>query len=562
MPSPDEGPRLEFDQLLRQLVDQAQGVMAVQSRLRGLLQANQSIIGDLDLGTVLTRIVTAACELVDARYGALGVIAPDGSGLEQFVHVGIAEGVVQEIGHLPEGKGLLGLLIEEPRPIRLPDLKDHPRSVGFPDHHPPMRGFLGVPIRVRQEIFGNLYLTRPDQRPFSADDEELVQALAATAGVAIENARLFELAKRRQDWLASSTEVTRLLLSGTGDSLQTIARTIHDLARADLVAVAQLSADGQTLEITTAEGTDAKSVVGANYPLAGSLSELVLAASQPLQVRDASAPTEGNQRAFHLAELTSIGPAMVLPLGGQDVRGTLIVTRRPEESPFADDEMEMASTYATQASIAWELADARRDQQRVLLLEDRARIARDLHDHVIQQLFAAGIKIQATASHVGGLNAENLEHVVDNIDQAIRQIRTSIFQLSPRQEGLRSSVLDVIGEFRTTLGFSPHVAFDGPVDTVASPDLVQDVVAVVREALANIGKHARATYVDLAVSSGSEGIMLSIVDNGSGVGEASRRSGLANLGRRAEERGGSLMISDGIDGKGTRLEWRVPNPGP
>lgn len=533
--------------------------MAVQSRLQGLLAANRSIIGDLDLSTVLRRIVMAACELVDAEYGALGVIASDGSGLEQFVHVGIDEQLVAKIGHLPEGKGLLGLLIEEPHPIRLVDLKAHVRSVGFPDGHPPMRGFIGVPVRVRQEVFGNLYLTRADERPFTADDEELVQALAATAGVAIENARLFESAQRRQEWLRSSTEVTRQLLSGEGDSLQTIAQTIHELARAELVAVVQLSADGTSLEVTMAEGNDAGSLIGVTYPIAGTLSEYVLSSGTPLRLRDPSDAEETGGRSLHLAGLTRVGPVMVLPLAGvQEVRGTLVVTRLPEAGPFAESDVEMAASYANQASIAWELADARRDQQRVLLLEDRARIARDLHDHVIQQLFAAGIKIQATASHIGGDDRQSLEDVVDNIDQAIRQIRTSIFQLSPRAGGLRSAILDVVGEFRSTLGFSPQVGFEGPVDTISNPELANDITAVVREALANIGRHANATRIDVVVRVMRGDLLLTVTDNGSGLGAPHRRSGLSNLESRAKARGGTMTVSEGADSVGTKLEWQVP----
>ena len=548
---------MEFDQLLRQLVERAHDVMAVQSRLRGLLAANRSIIGDLDLGTVLKRIVKAACDLIDAEYGALGVIAPDGSGLEQFVHVGMDDELVAKIGHLPEGKGLLGLLIEDPHPVRLVDLKAHERSVGFPEGHPPMRGFIGVPVRVRQEVFGNLYLARVDERPFTSDDEELVQALAATAGVAIENARLFEAASKRQDWLRSSTDVTRQLLSGAGDPLQTIAQTIHQLARAELVAVVQVNPDG--LEVTAAEGDDADRVIGVTYPLAGTLSEHVLNTGAPLLLRNPSDVEETGGRSLHLAGLTRVGPVMVLPLSGaEDVRGTLVVARRPEAAPFEMSDMEMATSYANQASIAWELADARRDQQRVLLLEDRTRIARDLHDHVIQQLFAVGLKIQATASHVGGDDRQSLEDVVDNVDQAIRQIRTSIFQLSPREGGLRAAILDVVGEFRSTLGFSPHVGFEGPVDTISNPELANDITAVVREALANIGRHAHATRVDLLVRVIGDSLRLTVSDNGTGLGTPDRRSGLSNLASRAEARGGTLRVSEGVDSVGTTLEWHVP----
>lgn len=216
-PRTPDGPKLELDELLRQLIHRAQDVVATQGRLRGLLHANQSIVGNLTLPVLLRRTVQAACELAHARYGALGVIDATG-GLEQFVHIGMDADAVARIGHLPEGKGLLGALIEDPKPIRLHTMSDDPRSVGFPDGHPPMTSFLGVPVRVRDEVFGNLYLTECEKGAFTAEDEELVSALAATASVAIENARLYEEARRRQEWLQASTEVTQQLLSTEGEA--------------------------------------------------------------------------------------------------------------------------------------------------------------------------------------------------------------------------------------------------------------------------------------------------------------------------------------------------------
>nr|MDT0664740.1 GAF domain-containing protein [Micromonospora sp. DSM 115978] len=204
--------RLELDELLSQLVDRAQDVLATQSRLRGLLRATRAVTADLSLDAVLRRIVEAACELVDARYGALGVIAKEGH-LEQFVHVGMDASLVDRIGHLPRDEGVLGVLIDQPSPVRLDDISTHPNAVGFPAGHPPMRTFLGVPLRVRNEIFGNLYLTeKRGGRSFTTEDEELVLALGASAGVAIDNARLFGAAQRRQQWLQASADITRHLL--------------------------------------------------------------------------------------------------------------------------------------------------------------------------------------------------------------------------------------------------------------------------------------------------------------------------------------------------------------
>jgi signal transduction histidine kinase len=549
-----------LDELLAQLIDQAQDVMATQNRLRGLLRANRSIVGDLGLSTVLLRIVEAACELVDANYGALGVVAPEGAGLEQFVHVGMADGTVRKIGHLPEGKGLLGLLIEEPHPVRLHDLSSHSRSVGFPEHHPPMRAFLGVPIRVRDEVFGNLYLTREEDRDFTPEDEELVLALAATAGAAIENARLFEESRHRQEWLQTSTEVTRQLLSGTDDGpLRLIAKSVQRLADADLVSVVQPSDDGNSLTVAVAEGENGPRLEGTSYPIENTLTELVVRTGEPIRVSDAEDTHDFGDRTLYLTKVVSVGPVMVLPLvGAERVRGILLVARSRLRRPFSAADMDMATTFANQASVAWELADARRDQQRMLLLEDRARIARDLHDHVIQQLFAAGLTIQATASHVGGVDAAALEKVVDSLDDAIKQIRVSIFQLRPTSEGIRSAVLEVVGEVRSSLGFDPVVAFEGPVDTIGVEDLVNDVIAVVREALTNVAKHAGASRVDLLVRAAGDQLTLIVRDDGKGIRDAARQSGLANMRTRAEARRGWILIESGHEGRGTSVEWRVP----
>jgi signal transduction histidine kinase len=509
---------------------------------------------------VLTRIVEAACELVNAQYGALGVVAPERAGLEQFVHVGIDAATVEAIGHLPEGKGLLGLLIEDPRPIRLHDLSEHQRSVGFPENHPPMKGFLGVPVRVRDEVFGNLYLTRLDDVDFSADDEELVLALAATAGVAIENARLFDESRRRQEWLQRSTDVTRQVLSGADEGpLRLIAQSVLRLADADLVTVVEPSQDAGTLFVVVAEGAEAGKVAGMMYPLPGTLSEVVLSRGAPIRIEDAEDTSEFEDRFVYLTNKVAVGPVMVLPLlGAERVRGALLVARSHHRRPFTAADMDAAATFANQASVALELADARRDQQKVLLLEDRARIARDLHDHVIQELFAAGLAIQTTASHIGGVDQAALEKAVDYIDGAIKQIRVSIFHLRPSAEGLRSAVMEVVNGARASLGFDPQLAFEGPVDTVTIEDLINDVTAVVREALSNVARHAGATRVEVLVRARGDDISLRVRDNGRGIGQVERSSGLANIRRRADDRRGSMLLGSGEDGTGTVLEWRIP----
>ena len=529
-----------------------------ESRLRALLEANRTIVADLDLPLVLRRIVESAVHLVGADYGALGVVSDDGT-LEEFVHVGMSEDAVTAIGRLPEGRGLLGLVIEEQRVIRVDDVTGHEGSVGFPDGHPPMCAFLGVPVRVRDEAYGNLYLTRQDIDPFTAQDEELVQALAATAGIAIENARLFEEARVRSEWLAASTEVTRRVLAGDEGALRLVAREVHDLANADLTTVV-VPVDTELL-VAVAEGRDAAGIEDTRYAASGTLSQHVLHSGKPVRLVDAEDTAAVEGRTIYLTGQVRVGPVMVLPLlGREEVRGTLVVMRGRRRRPFSHVDAEMATTFANHASVALELAEARRDQQRVLLLEDRARIARDLHDHVIQQIFAAGLVIQATASSIrDGATVKELQEVVGTLDDAIKQIRVSIFQLQPPVPGgLRAAVMDVVAEAQPALGLSPRIDLDGPLDSVATADLVRDVTAVVREGLSNVARHASARLVQLSLFATTTRLTVTISDDGTGIGDVARRSGLGNMRKRAEDRSGSMAIAEVPDLGGTTVVWTVP----
>jgi signal transduction histidine kinase len=556
--APLDAPRIEFDATLDLLKQRADEVIRAQERLQGLLRATRSVVSRLDLNETLRHIVEAACELVDAPYGALGVIAPSGSGLEAFVHSGLDEATVAAIGGLPEGKGLLGVLIEEPHAVRLANLGSHPRTVGFPEGHPPMKAFLGVPVPVRGEIFGNLYLTRPDEREFSEADEELVASLAATAGLAIENARLYDEARQRQQWLQASTVVTRGSLTDSDDSLVEIARQVADLADAEICTVVLVLAPGDRLRVEVAEGREASILRGMVYPLAGTVSGEVLRTAEPVSIADVT--REGSGR-IALSERVDIGPAMVLPLAGsKGARGTLVVGRSPGRRPFTGAETEMASTFATQAALALELAEARADQERLQLYEDRARIARDLHDHVIQQLYASGLTVQGISRRLGDPElVTRLEEVVVSLDDAIGQIRTSIFQLrQPERRGLRAIVTAIVADLRGGLGFEPFVRFVGPVDSLTDGPTCEDVAAIVRESLTNITRHASASTAELEVRAEHQQLVVTVRDDGSGMGRSSRRSGLDNLRVRAERRGGTIVLADGIGGRGLSVIWSVP----
>jgi signal transduction histidine kinase len=549
-------PRGELDLALDNLVERAREVLKIQGRLRSLLRANQAVIEHLDLPVVLERIVTAAVELVGARYGALGVVAPDGS-LEQFINVGMTPEEVTTIGHLPEGHGLLGALIKDPHPIRLETLADDDRSVGFPAGHPPMGAFLGVPVRVRDEVYGNLYLSNQDSTAFSAEDEQLVVALAATAGVAIENARLFAETRRRQAWSAASAEFTANLLSPeNGSAIGSLVDSIRELSDADIVWILLSGENPAELVVDTARGLDELGVLGSSIAVVDSLALSVLESGQPYRVDD------NDDVGLFLSDGSPLGPAMAVPIMTAGLaQGVLLVARLRGARRFTPADLDMAADFAGQASVAMELEAARADRQRMVVLEDRGRIARDLHDHVIQQLFGTGLELQSIAGSLPmGPASDRILQSVTNLDASISQIRTIIFALSAHADesrpSTRHSIIDLANELATALDSTPTVTFSGPVDLIVTGDLADDVLAVAREALVNIVKHASATHASVVLNVRNGAVSLEITDDGRGVKDTSRRSGVANLEERAVRRGGTFALES--DSAGTRLLWQVP----
>ena len=552
---PDE-PRGELDLALDNLVARARDVLKIQGRLRSLLRANQAIVEQLDLPVVLERIVASAVELVGAKYGALGVIAADGS-LEQFINVGMTPDQIIAIGHLPEGHGLLGALIKDPHSIRLENLSDDDRSTGFPTGHPPMGAFLGVPVRVRDEVYGNLYLSNADTRAFSAEDEQLVTALAATAGVAIENARLYAETQRRQAWSAASAEFTaNLLAPESGDAVAILAGRILELSAADVVWVLLPDDNPAELVISIARGEDERKMQGSFITEIDSMAASIIRGGVPRQVDD------GIDLGFTLSDGRSLGPAMAVPLMTDGLaEGVLLVARMHGGLPFAVTDLEMAADFAGQASVAMELEAARADRQRMVILEDRGRIARDLHDHVIQQLFGTGLELQSIAGALPmGPASDRIIQSVTNLDATISQIRTIIFALSAQASetptSVRHWIIDLANELAPALASTPTVSFAGPVDLIVTNDLADDVLAVAREALVNVIKHADASRTSLSLAVREGQVYLEIVDDGCGFGEGTRRSGVANLEHRAVSRGGVFAIESGANG--TRLLWQVP----
>ena len=536
--------------------------MTAQQRLRRLLVANRSIVQELSLPAVLRRVVDTARDLSGARYAALGVIGSDGL-LEQFLHVGMDAETLRKDCELPVGHGPLGAVIKDSKPIRLDRMADDPRSAGVPPDHPPMTTFLGVPIRSRDAVFGNLYLTdRTDGRPFTAEDEELVSSLAATAGIAIENARLYEESRRRQEWLRASGEISRQLLDPQADHSETlhrIATSVKRLASADVVTIVRPTTndDPIQLEVVVATGAAEHELVGLRYPTTNSIAWQAMQDGHGVRVESVDQHPDVY---LHLRPHVPVSHALALPLRGETgPRGAIVTGRIIPQAPFTEADVDMAETFAGQAAIALELSDARADQQRLGVLEDRDRIARDLHDHVIQRLFAAGLSLQSIAATVNdGAVDQRLTRTVDELDETIMQIRTAIFALQEdSSRSLRGTALAVVDQLAPLLPVRPVVELVGPLDTVSDDLIVVDVEAVLRESLTNVVKHAQAAHVLVRVQADSQRLDVTVIDNGIGSGGSTHRSGLANLDRRAERHGGYLDIANPLEG-GLRLQWSIP----
>jgi len=555
--SESAGPKLEFESALTHFVDRAQEMMSSQARMRDLIRINNELTSNLDLPNVLRRIVEIGKELLNARYAAMGVIG-DERRLEQFIHVGMDPEVYEQIDHLPEGKGLLGALIDDPQPVRLETIASDTRSSGFPAHHPPMESFLGVPIRVRDEVYGNLYLTDSVNGAFSSDDEELAEALAATAGIAIENARLFDDSAYRARWATALAETARRLVQDDDDDqLGVIVAEVQELAGADLVSIALISDSGDEIVVERASGVGADELTSRSFPLSDTFAGKVISGREPIMI-DEHARFQPNGLAYEAL----LGPSMVIPFGRPDrPLGVLIVTRSQGGMPFTPKDLDLGTSFASHIGVAVDRAESQRTRRRVALLEDRGRIARDLHDHVIQRLFATGLSLQGTAANLGGEAAEQISAQVEEIDGAIAQIRQSIFAMRRDPESttvsVRARILEIVDRVSGQMESKPRVTFSGPVDLMASGNLTDDVAAVVTEALANAVRHARATKVDISVTAASGQVSIEVTDDGVGPGHSPTLSGLDNLRHRAESQGGTFAIHQ-APGGGTRLAWSVP----
>ncbi|MEU9129275.1 GAF domain-containing protein [Kitasatospora sp. NPDC048540] len=582
---PDQAPHrvpeiasLGLDTLVTEVSERLQSAAAVTDRMQRLLEAVVSVGAGLDLHATLHRIATGAAELVDAEYAALGVVSPHGTGLSDFIHVGIDDATAAAIGELPSGRGILGALIDNPEPLRLADLGQDPRSTGFPPHHPPMTSFLGEPIRVREEVFGNLYLTgKKGGAGFTPEDEQVVHALAAAAGVAIENSRLYEDGRRRERWIAGAAAVTTALLSSDEAkvALTVAAEQVRELADAAVGMILLPTVDGR-MRVAHASGEVAEYLNGELMPPGSFATHLM--AGESVFLDDMS-----SDPAVVLRLARRFGPSMALPMVSSGrVLGGLCVWRQRGSAPFTDDEKQLAQTFASQAALALRLAEGQLDKQRLAVFQDRDRIARDLHDLVIQRLFATGMMLESAARRAVVPEVRTgIGRAVDELDATIQEVRTTIYALQhgdadDEPDTLRTRVLREGSQAAAVLGFKPTITFTGPLESLVGEKTSRQLLAALREMLSNTARHARASRVAVEIDAtvhldaeghpvpgdpesleraGKPGVLLTVTDDGIGIPDGGRRSGLRNLARRAEVLGGDAWHEPGPHGKGTRVRW-------
>lgn len=525
-----------------------------------LIRSGLSLASELSLEAVLQRIVDEAVALTDARYGALGVLGSDGR-IAQFVTTGVTPEQRAAIGDPPTGHGILGLLITEARPVRIPDLGAHPASYGFPPNHPPMTSFLGAPIGSRGAVFGNLYLTnKQGAAEFTEEDEESLVVLAAQAGIAVENARLYEEAQARQRWLAASVEIANAILSRThpDEALRLVVTRAREIVRADLTWVV-MPEPGGDLRVAFADGARAEAIVGMAVPVDDSISGRVITTGRPVAAQD----PRGDSGFAPLIDAGNVGPSVFVPLASHGrAFGTLAAAHDPGGRVFDDQAVEILGAFAQQAALALEYARAQEDLERLAVLEDRERIAKELHDGVIQALFAVGMGLQGTALMSGDEALSNrVEGAVSELDRVIRDLRNYIFGLRPgvlADRQLDKALHALVEEFQSRSGVVTIVELDEAVASELST-MAGDVVQLTREALSNVGRHAGATTCRVTLLRRNGTAVLEVDDDGAGFDPATvrRGEGLTNLEQRAAALGGKASI-ESAPAQGTTVRISLP----
>ena len=527
-----------------------------------LLEAGLSLASELSLPIVLQRIVDVAAQLTDARYGAIGVIGEHGF-LVEFVTTGISARERRQIGALPQGHGILGLLIQDPRPVRIRDIAGHEKSVGFPAHHPAMRSFLGAPVQAMGRVYGNIYLAeKRTGDEFSEEDQESLVVLATQAGVAIANASMYEEIRSRERWLDALRDITDQVLGGAGRGslLEKIAEHALELASADVATIITVSGTPGQLVVAASVGARSAELLGQTMPADSSISGEVMRVGRSLVFADLSS----DSRAFQpIVRLGRHGPGLFVPLrvpGG--AAGTLMVANLKGGRRFDEETRRIVESFTDQASVALEFDKAQADLRRLGLMEERERIAKELHDGIIQSVFAVGMNLQGTALLAGSPDtAARIESSVEELDKVIRDLRNYIFGLRPGILADRQldQAMRVLGQ---DLESRSHIAVTVEVDAAVAAALSSrstDIVQLTREALSNVSRHAQASMVRMSLGRRGSTALLEIEDNGVGfdTGDGTVGNGLRNMRERASSFGATLEISS-TAGRGTRLLVQMP----
>ena len=532
------------------------------SRLAALLNAIAAVVAETDTGTLLRMVVTAAATLVEADYAAFAILGAQGNVVDLVAH-GVGSEDAQQLGLLPERSGLLARLISANGVMRLDDVTLHAGATDFSPRHPRMGPLLGMPITTREVVIGVLYVTRTAGKPsFTWTDEAQLRALGVQAGIALANASAFEVGRRREDWLETLTAVATGLSAGRdlADVLPRVIGQARAIVDADFAALALPSEDPDVLTVQYEDGVDAAHLMGSRLPVETSLTGTVLKTGKMIEITELR--SDPRVAASHEGGYL-FGPALFIPVGPPSaVRGVLVAFNRSGRSAFDRQSVAMLNAFAAQVAVSLELAEHRRDDTRLALVEDRERIARDLHDVVIQRLFAIGLTLEGASRSILEPDAgQQVVRAVDELDQTIKEIRTTIFGLQASagadDPSLRARIIAVVEQSLQALGFVPSVRFDGLVDTTV-PDRISDqLVAVLREALSNAARHARATRVEVLLAVDRDDVTLVVDDDGVGITDTGRRSGLRNMEVRAKASGGGLRLTN-REPSGTRIEWRVP----
>ncbi|WP_156392063.1 MULTISPECIES: GAF domain-containing sensor histidine kinase [unclassified Nocardioides] len=511
---------------------------------RALLDAVVAIGSDRDLRGVLTRIVVASCELTDAKYGVLGIVDDDGAFTELVPNPAVAAEFAH-IHEMPTGDSLLGLVPRERRAIRIDDVTKHPAATGkYPDRHPPITSFLGAPVLVDEQAFGHLYLgNKRGGVPFTARDQALVEALARAAGVMIDNARAYEQVEWRRRWLVGTREVGRDLSgrSRVQDALDELVTSLRELCDARVVAYVR-RVDG-LIEVLQVAGDDA--AIPDVIDRLKSEINAVLDTRTPTRIPE----SPGNA--------TLIVPVHTRLSGGD---GAIVVEKAHETPSLRGVMLDLVGVTALQLGLILDRDQALRDRAQLLVAKDRDRIARDLHDLVIQRLFATGMQLQGARELDPSELRGRVDGAITDLDVAIKELRAAIFELAagPRRP-LLEETRALLGEYAVVLGFQPVLRITGQVDRALAPDSITHVLTALREALSNIARHADASSVVVELSASSAWFRLRIADDGVGFDKAIVTSGHGsdNLATRAAELGGHLEVTT-APGAGTTLEWVIP----